>query len=66
MVMHFVPHGVFAAALIASAWTIWKTVAPRAGQILDALYGRQPRQETSAERWRRVHTEADRRAGDVA
>ena len=57
---------VFALALGVSLWTLWSTVKPRAGQILDALYGRPRAPESSADRWRRVHMEADAREKELA
>lgn len=62
----FIPHGVLAAALIAAVWTLWSTVRPKVGQILDALYGRPRAPESSADRWRRVHMEADAREKELA
>ena len=59
----FIPAGVFVGALIAALWALWSTVCPRLGQIIDALYGRPPAPEKPADRWRRVHLEADRRSG---
>lgn len=58
-----IPAGVLTAALITALWALWSTVFPRVGQIIDALYGRPQLPETSAQRWRRVHQEADRRSG---